>query len=128
MSSVAEGSGKKAYAYSAVKRQKRNAIMFCISKVVAWLCIDLMHLCHEGIGAALNFTKSKIGFFLSISRWCLMVFVGTLWLWTIHPELLTVIGMFTLFVEVVISFSWKYYIDLAKVKSEREENQEALVV
>eukprot|EP00566_Odontella_aurita_P006424 CAMPEP_0113547210 /NCGR_PEP_ID=MMETSP0015_2-20120614/12230_1 /TAXON_ID=2838 /ORGANISM="Odontella" /LENGTH=593 /DNA_ID=CAMNT_0000447741 /DNA_START=82 /DNA_END=1863 /DNA_ORIENTATION=+ /assembly_acc=CAM_ASM_000160 len=103
--------GQDAPKYSLAERQGRVAHFFCGSLAVAWVCLDLMILSHNGIKASLHRCEcevtrkvSKSAIFFCVLRVALVVFIATLSQYVTDPLRITVIGMVAIIAQVCTRF------------------------
>ena len=98
------GGGPK---YSTDERQQRVANFFSGSLAIAWICLDLMILTHQGLRnnvqrCECQITKkiSKIGVLFAFIRVVLIALIASLSQYVQKPELIAIIGMVTIIAQV----------------------------
>lgn len=129
MRHLAGGGGPK---YSADERQQRVANFFCGSMAIAWICLDLMILTHQGLRNNVHrcecqITKkiSKLGVLFAIIRAGLIVFIASLSQYVQKPELIAIIGMVTIIAQVLTRFLGEMVYPKAKVGADHGHGDEA---
>ena len=129
MRRLAGGGGPK---YSTDERQQRVANFFCGSLAIAWICLDLMILNHQGLRnnvrrCECQITKrvSKVGVFFAFVRVGLVAFIASLSQYVQKPELIAIIGMVTIIAQVFTRVFGDMIYPKAKVASAGDHGDEA---
>lgn len=128
MRHLAGGGGPK---YSTDERQQRVANIFCGSLAIAWVCLDLMILTHQGLRnnvrrCECQITKrvSKVGVFFAFIRVGLVAFIASLSQYVQQPELIAIIGMVTIIAQVFTRVFGDMIYPKAKVASAGDHGDE----
>lgn len=129
MRHLAGGGGPK---YSTDERQQRVANFFCGSMAIAWICLDLMILTHQGLRNNVHrcecqITKkiSKLGVLFAIIRAGLIAFIASLSQYVQKPELIAIIGMVAIIVQVSTRVLGDLVYPKAKVAADHGHGDEA---
>lgn len=129
MRHLAGGGGPK---YSTDERQQRVANFFCGSVAIAWICLDLMILTHQGLRNNVHrcecqITKklSKLGVLFAIIRAGLIAFIASLSQYVQKPELIAIIGMVTIVAQVFTRVLGDLVYPKAKVGADHGHGDEA---
>ena len=88
------------------------ATMYSISLSVVLFTLDAMHACHTGLKDYCSFSKTKVGMTVFVFRNATCIFALTLVFWITDTEVLALIGMMLLFVEVIATVIFDYYLHL----------------
>jgi len=110
--------------YSTDERQQRVANFFCGSLAIAWICLDLMILTHQGLRSNVRrcecqITKkiSKLGVLFAFIRVGLVAFIASLSQYVKNPELIAIIGMVAIIAQVFMRVLGDMIYPKAKVAS-----------
>jgi len=108
---LAGAGGGKASQFTTDERKQRVADFFCGSLAIAWICLDLIILTHQGIRNNANRCKlqrtkkiSIIGISLAFVRVSLIAFMASLSQYVTEPQSVAIIATCAIIAQVITRF------------------------